>query len=148
MLAPADALMTAGVDGLFTDNPTLGTVGLGAGAVAGVRATGMTVTSRWHNSPRERVADWYSHIRSDDENIALADVTGATGMTDDGLVEMTDGRVISLVRVDPQNTALLDDDGQNSLAAFLSSAIDERARDISFRIYSTTHGEEPGTVVT
>ncbi|QIB79076.1 transfer complex protein [Haloferax volcanii] len=146
-LAPAGVLTTAGVGELFTGNPTLGTVGLGAGAVAGVGAIGMTVTNRWYNSPRERVADWYSHIRSDDENTALADVTGVAGMTDDGLIEMADGRVVGLVRVDPQNAALLDDGEQNSLAASLSSAIDEQVRDIPFRIFSTTRDEEPGTVV-
>ncbi|MWG35281.1 VirB4 family type IV secretion system protein [Halomarina oriensis] len=73
-------------------------------------------------------------------------VHGVERIFDDGTAEMTDGRLVGLVRLEGRNTDLQTDDEARPMIGRLRTAIDEDVADFSFRLYSTSLTFDPAEI--
>ncbi|SEP30964.1 hypothetical protein SAMN04487948_14211 [Halogranum amylolyticum] len=144
LFIPAGLAGVAGVGTFMAGYPTASLVSIPAvGALSFGAMVAKVTTDEW-TSPREMVRNKHVHLQrskvmpwSHDDTVAN-DVSGVRRFREDGTIEMHDGRVVGAVRISPTNTALMSDSKENSLAAALSSAIDEGIKDDSFRVFATT----------
>lgn len=138
---PAATGFLAAGGGVATGNLPLAAAGVAGGLGLGAAGVGMQLTDRWYTSSRERLTAWYASVARqyrDDTAETLPDCSGVDDVTEQGFLQLADGRFVAIVPVEPRNTALLDADQRNTLAASLSSVVDEQLTDLPFRLYSTT----------
>ncbi|SFS09991.1 hypothetical protein SAMN05216559_3636 [Halomicrobium zhouii] len=146
LFVPAGLLAVVALGALYLGATTLAWVaGLLALASAFLAMVGK-LTTKWYTSPRERVRDGLSYVRRQrrypwgpDETV---DVHGVRRL-DDGIAEMQDGRLVGLVRVDPTNTAMMEQSTKEQLASQLGSVVDEEIKAFDFKLFATTTETDP-----
>lgn len=149
MLAPGGALMLGsayvwiGYGAIPAALP--GLAGLGATMIGAQ----LGITSRWYNSPRERVKNRLSYhglqraLPWSHEELEQKREHGVKRIFADGTAEMDDGRLVGLVRLEGRNTYQLEESVRNQIAHQVGRVIDEEIRDFGFRFHSTTRRPDP-----
>jgi len=73
-------------------------------------------------------------------------IHGVRRITDGGLAETDDGRLVGMVRLEGRNTDLQTAAEERTMIGRLRTALDEDVRDVPFRLYSTSLDYDAGAV--
>jgi hypothetical protein len=119
------------------------------GLVLGFVGAQLAISTRWYNSPRERLENLVSYFKlrrslpwGHDELLQKRE-HGIRRIFADGTAEMDDGRLVGVVKVDGRNTYKMSENERNQLSFNLASGVDEAIKDFGFRFHSTTRQPKP-----
>lgn len=136
---------------LFTGSGILtAVIAIGATAMIAAAAFAVVITGA-HDKPVERLGRWFEarSLRKEGvwshEDLIEEAIHGVENVLDDGAIEMDEGRMVALYRLQGTNTAKLDRSELNNMSAALSRGFDEHVHpgeesDAEVGFYSATFG--------
>ncbi|WP_231189050.1 hypothetical protein [Haladaptatus sp. DYF46] len=149
--APGAGLMgVSGLAALFGAPLVPSAVGAGVGALGGLGAFGLAISSDEYTSGLDRIKGPLAQLKASrtlpktgDE---AATVHGVKRIHADGTAEMEDGRLVALARISGRNTAMQKESEAREMIGRVRTELDQHVSDFSFRLFSSALEIDPRDV--